>query len=594
MHKISFPLVKTAKDFLPLKPYFIDNRHRLIIGLLCLLTVDFLQLMIPIVLKRVIDALTYKNATTNLLIKYGITILTISLSIAILRYIWRLCVIGHSRMVEERLRNRLFSHLQRLSMSFFQKTKTGDIMARSINDINAVRMATGMGLVSLIDGMVIGVAAVCFMIYISPSLTVLSLIPAPFVIYLARVYTKKMAQGHDAVQKSFSDLTESVREAFAGIRVVKSFAREKWTSMKVEREGRDYISNNIRLARTLAIFFPIMTIFTNLGLAIVILFGGRSTILGNITTGDFVAFIGYLNLLTWPMMAMGWVTNLFQRGAVSMRRISGILNEVPEISSPENGIELKNARGSIKIENVNYKYPDKAEFALKDISLNIEKGHTVSLVGRVGSGKSTLLNLLPRLIDPHSGNISIDGINNQGINLISLRKNIGFITQEAFIFSDTIKNNIIFGREDITERQIENALKSARIYDDVMALDKGIYTVLGEKGINLSGGQRQRLTIARAMIIDPPILILDDSLAMIDTRTEEQILNEIINLRKGKTNIVVSHRLSTISRADYVVVMDRGRIVETGDHKTLLNNGNEFCRLYERQFLSHDPTEGLI
>jgi len=294
------------------------------------------------------------------------------------------------------------------------------------------------------------------------------------------------------------------------------------------------------------------------------------------------------------MMAMGWVTNLFQRGAVSMRRISGILNEVPEISSPENGIELKNARGSIKIENVNYKYPDKAEFALKDISLNIEKGHTVSLVGRVGSGKSTLLNLLPRLIDPHSGNISIDGINNQGINLISLRKNIGFITQEAFIFSDTIKNNIIFGREDITERQIENALKSARIYDDVMALDKGIYTVLGEKGINLSGGQRQRLRIARAMIIDPPILILDDSLAMIDTRTEEQILNEIINLRKGKTNIVVSHRLSTISRADYVVVMDRGRIVETGDHKTLLNNGNEFCRLYERQFLSHDPTEGLI
>ena len=591
---MNLPLVKTAKDFLPLKVYFFENRYRLTIGVISLLAVDFLQLLIPIVLKRVVDDLTYKNATTGLLVKYSAAILIISLLIAILRYIWRLCVIGFSRIVEEQLRNRLFSHLQTLSMSFFQRTKTGDIMARSINDIGAVRMATGMGLVSLVDGLVIGIAAICFMIYISPPLAALSLIPAPFIILMARVYTKKMSKGYDIVQKTFSDLTESVREAFAGIRVVKSFVREKWASERVSKEGLNYASENIKLARTLALFFPVMTIFTNLGLGIVIFFGGRLTILGNITTGDFVAFIGYLNLLTWPMMAMGWVTNLFQRGAASMRRISKILDEVPEIKSSVLAGDLEKVKGLITLNKVGFIYPGKTEPALKDIDIVIHGGQTVSLVGMVGSGKSTLLNLIPRLIDPNTGSISIDGVDTLDITLNSLRTIIGFITQETVIFSDTIRNNIILGREDITEEQIFRAMHCARFYDEAMELEMGMDTVIGEKGVTLSGGQKQRLTIARAMIFDPPILILDDSLSMIDTRTEEEILNEIITLRKGRTNIIVSHRLSTISRADFVVVMKDGQIIETGDHKTLLRNGNEFSRLYERQVMSNDLAEGAI
>lgn len=591
---MNLPLVKTAKDFLPLKEYFFDNRSRLIVGLISLLAVDFLQLLIPIVLKRVVDDLTYKSATSGHLIKYSAVILIISLLIAIFRYTWRFCVIGFSRIVEERLRNRLFSHLQALSMSFFQRTKTGDIMARSINDINAVRMATGMGLVSLVDGLVLGVAAICFMIYKSPSLAALSLIPAPFIILIARVNTKKMAQGYEKVQKTFSDLTESVRESFAGIRVVKSFVREKWTSEKVQKEGLKYVSENIKLVRTLAFFFPVMTIFTNVGLAIVILFGGRLTILGDMTTGDFVAFIGYLNLLTWPMMAMGWVTNLFQRGAASMRRINRILNETPEISSPAGVDDFKVEKGAITLNEVSFVYPNKTEPALKDINLAITGGQTVSLVGRVGSGKSTLLHMIPRLIDPKTGNLSVDGTDIRGVSLNSLRKNIGFITQEAFIFSDSIRNNILFGRKDITEEQIERALRCARLYDDVMDLELGMDTVLGEKGVTLSGGQKQRLTIARAMVLAPPILILDDSLSMIDTRTEEEILNEVISLREDKTNIIVSHRLSTISRADFVVVMEDGQIVETGDHQTLLNNGNEFSRLYKKQIMSQDLVEGVV
>jgi ATP-binding cassette subfamily B multidrug efflux pump len=594
MEKINLPLVKTAKDFLPLKEYFLDNRYRLLAGVASLLVVDFLQLLIPLVLKKVVDDLTYKNATTGLLLKYSATILTISLLIAIFRYTWRFFVIGFSRIVEKRLRNRLFRHLQTLSLSFFQRTKTGDIMARSINDINAVRMATGMGLVSLVDGLVLGISAICFMIYISPPLAALSLIPAPFIILTARVNTKKMSQGYEKVQKTFSDLTESVREAIAGIRVVKSFARERWASEKVKKEGLNYVTVNIKLIRTLAFFFPVMTIFTNLGLAIVILFGGRLTILGNITTGDFVAFIGYLNQLTWPMMAMGWVTNLFQRGAASMRRINTILSEIPEIKSKVGAGILKSEKGTITFNDISFVYPEKAEPALRDINLVIHGGKTVSLVGRVGAGKSTLLHMIPRLIDPSAGGIKIDGVDIRDVSLKHLRENIGFITQEAFIFSDTVRNNIVFGREDITEDQIERAMRCARIYDDVMQLEMGMDTILGEKGVTLSGGQKQRLTIARAMILDPPVMILDDSLSMIDTRTEEEILNEIISLRKDKTNIIVSHRLSTISRADFVVVMKDGQIIETGDHRTLLNNGNEFSRLYQKQIMSHNLAEGIL
>jgi ATP-binding cassette, subfamily B, multidrug efflux pump len=585
---MNLPLVKTAKDFIRLKEYFIDSRYRLIAGLVCLFSVDLLQLLIPVVLKKVVDDLSTKSATSIILVKYSAAILVISLLIAIFRYIWRLCILGFSRKVEERLRNRLFSHLQTLSISFFNRTKTGDIMARSINDINAIRMAAGMGLVSLVDGITIGISAVCFMIYINPGLASLSLIPAPFIILVAWIYTKKMSRGYDKVQKSFSDLTEVVRETFTGIRVIKSFVRENWTYEKVKKEGANYATENIKLARTLAFFFPVMTIFTNTGLAIVIFFGGRLAILGNISTGDFVAFIGYLNLLTWPMMAMGWVTNLFQRGAASMRRINVILDEKPEIESKTSAGFNRIEKGTIQFGNVSFIYPEKTVPALKDINLTINSGQTVSLCGMVGSGKSTLLNLIPRFIDPLTGSVSIDGTDIRDMSLNHLRENIGFITQEPVIFSDTIKNNVVFGRDNISEEQIIKAMHYARLYDDVMELEMGMDTVIGEKGVTLSGGQKQRLTIARAMIIDPPVMIIDDSLSMIDTRTEEEILNEIISLRKGKTNIIVSHRLSTISRADVVVVMKDGIVIETGDYKALLSNDSEFSRLYKKQVMSQD------
>jgi ATP-binding cassette, subfamily B, multidrug efflux pump len=591
--KISqLPILNTLKNFIPLKEDFIKYRWSLSAGLFCLLMVDFLQLAIPIVIKRVVDDLTYDRITNTSLIKYGAIIILIALSIAVLRYFWRFFVIGASRGIEERLRNRLFQHLQTLSFSFYQKTKTGDIMARSINDIMAVRMATGMGLVSFVDGFIMGISAICLMIYISPFLAVISLIPAPFIIFFVKRFTRRMSSGFDSVQKTFSDLTERVREAFAGIRVVKAFAREDWEIRRVDEQGKIYVSENLKVARTMSLFFPMMLLFNNLGLAIVIWLGGRLTVLGSITTGDFVAFIGYLNLLTWPMMALGWVTNLFQRGAASMRRINRFLDEQPEITGPVTSGSVARLGGEIEFRNLYFKYPEKTEYTLKGVSLKILKGQTVSLVGRVGSGKTTLLYTIPRVLDLAPGMLLMDGKDIRDLPLKDLRKDIGFITQDAVIFSDTIRNNILMGRDDIREEQVLEALKTARLFDEVMELKNGIDSLLGERGITLSGGQRQRLTIARAILSDPPILIMDDSLSMVDTRTEEEILNSILSLRKDKTNLIVSHRLTTISRADIIAVFDKGELVEAGDYNSIMNN-HAFIRIYRQQILAHELQMGM-
>jgi ATP-binding cassette subfamily B protein len=587
-------ITQTLKTFQPLKVYFVQNRWRIAFGLFCLLLVDFLQLLIPLVIKGAIDALTMKTATSGSLLKYGLVIATIASIIALMRYIWRHLLFGHSRKVEEGLRNRLYRHLQTLSLSFYHRTKTGDLMARATNDVNAIRMATGMGMVALTDGLVLGIASIGFMISISPYLTLIALIPAPIIIYLSRIFTRRMSTGYESVQNTFSELTERVREAFAGIRVVKAYFRESWENQKVENEGRRYISVNMEVAKTIALFFPMMAIFTNLGLAIIIWMGGRMTILGSITTGDFVAFIGYLNLLTWPMMAMGWVTNLIQRGAASMRRINRVLEEVPEIVDAAAPHSASQIRGRIEFKRFSLKYPGKNTYAAKDIDLIIEAGQTVSLVGRVGSGKTTLLHAIPRLFNTPKGTLFIDGEDVQDIPLKTLRESIGFVTQETIIFSDTIRNNVLFGRSGVSDHELEAILRAAEIYDEIQALEEGVDTVLGERGITLSGGQRQRLTIARALVSDPPILILDDALSMVDTRTEERILNKVLEFRAQKTNLIVSHRLSTISRADFIAVLDRGKLAEVGDHKTLMATGNEYARLYEKQLMAEELELGVV
>ncbi len=616
MNSDRFPFKETLKNYLPLKEYFVKGRWHLAIGLLSLLLVDLLQVLIPLVIKKVIDALTFNNATSGLLLKYGTIIMAIALTIALFRYLWRYFLFGLSRKVEEALRNRLYRHLQTLSYSFYQRAKTGDLMARSINDINAVRMATGMGIIALTDGLVLGLATIGFMLYINPLLTVIALIPAPLLIYATRILARRMSTGYERVQSTFADLTEEAREAFAGIRVVKSYGKESWEYNKIKEEGANYISENMQLAKTIAVFFPAMGIFANLGLAIVIWMGGRLTILGDITTGDFVAFISYLYLLAWPLTAIGWVTNLIQRGSASMRRINRILEEVPEITDPPLPPDVLTAdranhpadsyavgrmdsradspaanhkiHGGIQIKGLSMKYSGQSNYAIKGIDLNIQMGQTVALVGQVGSGKTTLLHNIPRLFKAPKGTVFIDDIDVQDIPLKILRENIGFVTQETIIFSDTIRNNVLFDRDGISANAFEDALKAVRIYDEVQTFEKGPDTLLGERGITLSGGQRQRLTIARALLSDPPIMILDDALSMVDTRTEADILNEILEFRRDKTNLIVSHRVSTISRADLICVLKGGELVEIGDHKALLEKGKEYARLYKRQLLEQE------
>ena len=593
MKKSALPFIETFKNFLPLKQYFVQNRWAIALGLMCLLIVDFLQLLIPLVIKKAIDILTMKTATAQILIQQGMIILGLALMIAIFRYVWRYFLLGHSRKVEEALRNRIYGHLQTLSLSFYHKTKTGDLMARAINDINAIRMATGMGLVALTDGIVLGIAAIGFMLSINVRLTLFALIPAPIIIVLTRILTRRMSAGFENAQKTFADLTERAREVFAGIRVIKAYNRESWAHQNIEEEGQRYISVNMGLAKTLAFFFPMMVIFTNIGLAIVIWLGGRLTILGNITTGDFVAFISYLNLLTWPMMAMGWVTNLVQRGSASMRRINGILEELPEIRDSAQSIHIPQIRGKIEIEGLSFTHPGQSFYALKDIHLKIEAGDTIAVVGRVGAGKTTLLQTITRLLDVPAGTIFVDGWNVRQIPLQTLRKNIGFVTQEVFIFSDTIRNNILFGRTGVSQDHLETVLRAADIFEDIKNLEKGLDTFLGERGITLSGGQRQRLTIARALILDPPILILDDALSMVDTRTEERILNQVLSLRRNKTNLIVSHRISTISRAERIAVLERGELVELGTHENLLKKGGIYTTLYEKQVIAEELEIGV-
>jgi len=461
-------------------------------------------------------------------------------------------------------------------------------MSRAINDINAVRMATGMGLVALADGIVLGLAAMGFMLSINVKLSLISLIPIPLIIILTKHLTKRMANGFETVQKTFSGLTERVREALAGIRVIKAYNREDWERGRLKREGEVYINANMNLAGSLALFLPMMAVFTNVGLAIVVWVGGRQTILGDISTGDFVAFISYLNLLTWPMIAMGWVANLLQRGAASMRRINFILHKVPEIRDNEQSIDPGNISGKIEIKDLSYRYKGDEKYILNNIRLTINAGETVAVVGRVGSGKTTLLHIIPRLLDVSEETVFLDGLDIKSISLSALRSGIGFVSQEVFIFSDTIQNNVLLGREGISTTQIKEALRTAQLWEEIQNLEAGLDTVLGERGITLSGGQRQRLSIARALVTDPSVLILDDSLSMVDTGTEERILNHILQVREDRTNLIVSHRIPTIRRADRIIVLENGRIAEHGNHENLLKMGGIYTTLYERQLLERE------
>ncbi|UCH22213.1 MAG: ABC transporter ATP-binding protein [Deltaproteobacteria bacterium] len=575
-----------------IKPYFIENRLLICIGLISLIIVDVLQLFIPRVIKRAVDDLTTFQVDLTALFIYALYIAGIGLMIGGFRYIWRHCLLGTSRRVEEGMRNVLFAHIQILSASYFDKAKTGDLMAHATNDIQQVRMATGMGMVALNDAIVLGAAAIGFMAYINIKLTLFVLFPMPVIVLGTKFFSKKMHRRYQEVQAAFSDLTEIVRERFTGIRLIKAYNWEKEETGRVEEISRRYINKNIRLVKITGTFFPMMLLFTNLSLAIVIYLGGRQTIGLVITPGDFVAFISYLGLLTWPMMALGWVTNLIQRGRASLDRLNNILQTQPEIIDSPGAHSLERAKGEIVFDNIAFSYGQSRGSTsmpvLSDINLQLAPGNIMGIVGPPGSGKTTLLSLIPRLYDVTGGRILLDGTDVRRLQLSNLRSQISFLSQEPFLFAGTIRQNITLGNQRITESELIRAAADASVYDTIQAFPQKFDTIVGEKGVILSGGQKQRIALARALLMSTPILILDDPISQVDLETGSVIIDTIRCMAGSKTIIIVSHRLSAVRFADTIITLKDGRIVEFGNHEELLALDDYYAKTFRLQEIVED------
>jgi ATP-binding cassette subfamily B protein len=571
------------KSYRLVKTYFLEQLHLVIIGIVCLISVDMIQLFIPRIIKRAVDDLTAFQADTRVLLTYAFFILAAAVLIGILRYFWRRCLIGTSRRVEEGLRNRLFSHIQTLSASYFNKTKTGDLMAHATNDIANVRMATGMGIVAATDAVFLGTAAVGFMCYIDVRLTVFALIPMPFIALCAKYFSRRMHRMYRKVQGAFADMTEVVRERYSGIRIVKAYNLEEDSERRMEESSKTIIKQNLALVRITGSFFPLMILFTNLSLAAVVFLGGRQTITADITAGDFVAFINYLNLMTWPMMALGWVTNLIQRGAASLDRIDNILKTSPEIKQPEKAVTEMQKEGGIRFKDVSFSYEAGSSPALSKICFEIAKGKTLGIVGPPGSGKTTLLNLLPRLYDVEEGAIQINGTDIRSMRLEDLRDRISFVAQEPFLFSGNIRDNLLFGNPGAGEDKLVEAAEMAVFHDEIRELPHGYQTIVGEKGVILSGGQKQRLALARAFVRESSILLLDDPVSQVDMDTGSAIIDTVRSLSGRKTIFIASHRLSALRHADSILVMEKGMIRNSGTHEQLMEGDDYYSRTFRLQ-----------
>ena len=576
------------KSIALIKPYFKENRRKIAIGLLSLIVVDVLQLFIPRIIKWTVDGLTALQIDLRQLLIYAIYMALIALLISGFRYVWRRCLLGTSRRIEEGLRNHLFAHIQTLSASYFDRTQTGDLMAHATNDIQQVRMATGMGMVALNDAIVLGAAAIGFMLYINVTLTLFVLIPMPLITISTRFFSKKMHHRYQSVQATFSNLTEVIRERFAGIRIIKAHNRNASETARVESVSKEYIKENLGLVKIVGVFFPMMLLFTNLSLAIVLYLGGRQTIAMTITPGDFVAFISYLGLLTWPMMALGWVTNLIQRGRASLDRINRILQTPPEVKNQHPALRLGQLQGRIEFREVDFAYNHDGNGnsntpVLSGIRLAVEPGKILGIVGPPGSGKTTLLSLIPRLYDVSQGGIFIDGNDIRSLKIDNLRSHIAFMPQEPFLFAGTIRENIAFDNPLIKENQLEEISQKAILDDTIRAFPNGFDTIVGEKGVILSGGQKQRIAFARCLLKQTGVLILDDPTSQVDLETGNAMIDTIKSMIDQKTIIIVSHRISAVSFADQIIALEQGKMIEQGTHQDLITTQRYYAKAFQLQ-----------
>ncbi len=577
----------------------LKHKYKYVLGIIFLICVDVLQLITPWILGEATNSVESGALTREALAEFAIALALTATGIAVFRFLFRYTLYGVSRSVELSFRNRLYAHLQKLSVNWFNTHKTGDLMAHATNDMNNVTMATGQGIIFAVDCLLVPVAALVMMWRTGGfTLTAASFAPLLLLSVVTFFFMKIMQSSVQKQQEAFSHLTETARENFSGIRVIKSFVQEEKEIERFREANEINRRANLKFIRLMSMMFPSVMLVASLSFVIALWYGGLLVIRGTIDLGSFVAFNSYLGMLIWPITALGWVVNIFERGSVSLKRINAIIDEKPEIEDKYN--EGSNPAGSgtptpltdvsLEFRNLTFTYPGSETPVLEDISFTLAKGSTLAIVGRTGSGKSTLINLIPRLLSVPDGSIFIGGRDINDIPLSQLRSSIGFVPQDTFLFSDTIRSNIDFYRGfDMDE--IERASKTARLYDNIMEFPRQFDTVVGERGVTLSGGQKQRTAIARAVLDSPSILILDDCLSAVDAKTEESILRDLKTLMKQRTSIIVSHRISAVRDADEIIVLDEGRIIERGSHTSLLSMNGYYHDLYNRQLLADEIEE---
>ncbi|MCB9249777.1 MAG: ABC transporter ATP-binding protein [Ignavibacteriales bacterium] len=574
-----------------LNKYFFRYKTKLILGILFIFLSNAAQVYIPILLKDSVDALQ-KHLSNEIIIKYALLIVGTAIFGGVFRFLIRTTIIIVSRRIEFDLRSDFWEHIQKLPTRFFQNNSTGNIMAHATNDISAVRMYIGPAVMYSIDTISKFIIIIVIMLNLNVWLTIYALIPLPILSFLVYKLSKKIHSRFTKIQEKFSELSSKAQESFSGIRVIKSYVREQDEIKQFTKLGKDYLNRNMEMVKIQAFFMPMLFMITGISVIIVMWIGGSMVIEGTLTLGEIIAFIAYLSLLIWPVIAFGWVINIIQQASASMKRLLKIFAEIDDVEDSSDSVKTKvEIKGGIEFKKVSFKYGKELPTVLDNINLKIPVGSSLAIVGHTGSGKSSLINLIPRLFDVTKGEILIDGINVKQIPKSILRKSIGLVSQETFLFSDTLFNNIAFGLEKPNTEIIENVSNISQLKKDIDSFSQGYETILGERGITLSGGQKQRTSLARALAINPKILILDDSFSAVDTHTEEEILNKLKEFMKGRTSIIISHRISTVKNADNIIVLENGIIAEQGKHDDLVALNGIYADLHNKQLLEEELKE---